>query len=171
MLQPFPLAYLCFCLHHILSSLCHRPVQKALIYFSMAHFVKILVLMKDATCMRCPFSHVLLCKYVCIVRILCLQKFCLFHCKQDWGNFSALNCWRVTALGDPWQYLGFLWIQALCSLKLNSRELKFLFIGTKFAGWCLHKSLATPAYALNSEPSREQQQGPCVWADSLFLCI
>lgn len=40
MLQPFPLAYLCFCLHHVWSSLCHKPVQKALIYFSMAHFVK-----------------------------------------------------------------------------------------------------------------------------------
>lgn len=64
MLQPFPFVYLCFCLHHILSSLGHKPVQKALIYFSMAHFVKRFVLMKVATCMCCLFSHGCSCKYI-----------------------------------------------------------------------------------------------------------
>lgn len=117
------------------------------------------------------FSHMSLCKSVCIAKTLCLQKFCLFRRKQDWRNFSSLTCWRVSAFGDPWQYLGFLLILALCTLKLKSREWNFLFIGTKFAGWCLHKSLATPVYALNPEPSRRLQQGPSIWADRSFLCI
>lgn len=49
------------------------------------------------------FLSVCWCKCVCIVKILCLQKFCLFNCKQDWKKLfftelleSYCSWWSMT---------------------------------------------------------------------------
>lgn len=61
-----------------------------------------LVLMKDATVpVSIFFSLVCVHEYVHILKISWLQKFCLFHSKQDWRNSCLLNCWRITTFGDP----------------------------------------------------------------------